>query len=244
VALETGLSKLQQVDWLGNLIFTPSMVAILLGLVMAGIQYPWSSWRVFLPLVLGLLGRIAFHIQQSLPTTKYPACRPAFQQSNVRNGICSDLYLQCGGSSVIVFSAGLVPSRMGYNGVAVGRQFLTFAIGTLFFAVIGGVLLSKIGTYRPLHASAFDFSAIGTGLFTLLDASSTVKWAIFQFIASVGSGTAPRTFGYIWGVTVPSIIFNAVFNNSLSIIPSASLRVQLKDGKAYAFASQVHLLNE
>jgi hypothetical protein len=267
----TGSPKLLQVDWLGNLIFTPSMVALLIGLVMGGIQYSWSSWRIILPLVLGILGWIAFHVQQSLPTTKYPSV-PARLFSNRTSATA---YILTFTSSVVVqalsyFLPVWFQAVWGTTVLQSGVNFLPFAIGTLFFAVVGGVLLSKIGTYRPLHAVAFAFSAIGTGLFTLLDASSIVKWAIFQLIASVGSGVAlstllpavmaglpetdvaaaaavysfVRTFGYIWGVTMPSIIFNAVFNNNLSIVHSPSLQDQLRDGRAYAFASQVHLLRD
>jgi MFS family permease len=57
-------SKFLQLNYLGNLIFIPSIISVLLGLVMGGIEYPWSSWHVILPLVLGILGWIAFHIQQ------------------------------------------------------------------------------------------------------------------------------------------------------------------------------------
>jgi hypothetical protein len=264
-----GTAKLQQVDWLGSLIFTPSMVALLLGLIMGGIQHPWSSWRIIVPIVLGLTGWIAFHIQQSLPTTKYPSV-PARLFSNRTSATA---YMLSFTSSIVVqalsyFLSVWFQAVWGTTVLRSGVNFMPFAIGTLMLAVVGGVLLSKFGTYRPFHAVAFAFSAIGTGLFTLLDASSVAKWAIFQLIASVGSGLAlstllpaimaglpeadvagasaaysfTRSFGYVWGVTMSSIIFNAVVNNNLSAIPLASLRDRLRDGKAYAFASQIHRL--
>lgn len=148
-----------------------------------------------------------------------------------------------------------------------GVNFLPFAIGTLVFATISGILLSKLGAYRPLHATAFALSAIGFGLFTLLDGStSKVAWTFFQLIASAGSGmilsvllpaimaglpesdvasasaaySFVRTFGYIWGVTIASIIFNSTFNKNLSNISSPSLQSELADGAAYSFASHVH----
>jgi MFS family permease len=66
VAQEEGLvSKLKKLDFVGNLIFIPSMIAILLGLIMGGVEHPWSSWKIILPLVLGGVGWIVFHIQQA-----------------------------------------------------------------------------------------------------------------------------------------------------------------------------------
>ncbi|XXH06063.1 hypothetical protein Hte_012508 [Hypoxylon texense] len=51
-----------------------------------------------------------------------------------------------------------------------------------------------------------------------------------------------KTFGYTWGVTVPSIIFNAVVDKNLHVISSATLQAQLRNGGAYSFASQLHVL--
>jgi hypothetical protein len=142
-------------------------------------------------------------------------------------------------------------------------------MGTLVFATVAGILLSKTGAYRPLHASAFALSAIGFGLFTLLNGStSKVAWVFFQLINSAGSGlilsvllpaimaglpesdvasssatySFIRTFGYIWGVTIPSLIFTGTFNKNLHLISSSVLRDQLKDGQAYSFASEAHHL--
>ncbi|KAI9647931.1 hypothetical protein NHQ30_004320 [Ciborinia camelliae] len=196
-------SKFLQLDHLGNLIFIPSIISVLLALVMGGIEHPWSSWRA-------VLGTTVFHS---------------------------------------------------------GVNFFPFAIGTLVFATMSGILLSKLGAYRPLHATAFALSAVGFGLFTLLDGStSKVAWAFFQLIASAGSGmilsillpaimaglpesdvasasaaySFVRTFGYIWGVTIASIIFNSKFNENLSSISSSMLQKELEDGAAYSFASHVH----
>lgn len=263
---DTSVSKFKQVDWLGNMIFIPSMVALLLGMVMGGIQHPWSSWRIIVPIVLGTLGWIIFHIQQSLPRTTYPSV-PARLFSN---GTSAAAYMLTFLSSILVQSISyFLPvwfqAVLGSSVLRSGVNFLPFAIGTLSFAIIGGILLSTFGKYRPLHAASFALSAIGLGLFTILSPSKA-RWAIFQLIASAGSGITLstllpaimaglaepdvaaaaavysfiRTFGYIWGVTMPSIIFNAVFNKNLHLISSRSLRNQLRDGAAYSFASELH----
>ncbi|KAF1974668.1 MFS general substrate transporter [Bimuria novae-zelandiae CBS 107.79] len=269
-ASRTGHSKLKQVDWLGNLIFIPSMVSLLLGLVMGGIQHPWSSWRIILPLVLGCLGWIAFHVQQSAPMTRWPSV-PARLFSNRTSATA---YVLTFFASVLVQSAAyFLPvwfqAVLGTTVLQSGVDFLPLAIGTLVFAVVGGLLLSKFGAYRPLHAAAFGLSAIGFGLFTILS-PSTARWAVFQLVASAGLGITQstllpaimaglpeadvaasaavysfiRTFGFIWGVTMPSIIFNAVVNKNLSLISSDSLRDQLRNGAAYSFASEVHKLRD
>lgn len=261
-----GMSKLEQVDWLGNLIFIPSMVSLLLGLVMGGIQHPWSSWHIILPRALGLTGWIAFHFQQSASITRWPSV-PARLFANRTS---STAYVLTFLASLLVQSAAyFLPvwfqAVLGTTVLQSGVKFLPFAIGTLFFAVVGGVSLSKFGAYRPLHAAAFALSAIGFGLFTILT-TSTARWAVFQLIASAGLGITQstllpaimaglpeadvaasaavysfiRTFGFVWGVTMPSIIFNAIVNKNLDLISSDALRDQLRNGAAYSFASHVH----
>ncbi|KAK8121560.1 major facilitator superfamily domain-containing protein [Apiospora kogelbergensis] len=58
------MDKLRQIDYLGNLLLSPRMVAVLWGLIFGGNRYPWSSFRIAVPLVLGILGWISFYIQQ------------------------------------------------------------------------------------------------------------------------------------------------------------------------------------
>ena len=149
-----------------------------------------------------------------------------------------------------------------------GTLFLPFAFGSLVFAVVAGALLSKYGKYRILHAIAFALSSIAFGLFTLLGPKTTkAAYVSFELIASFGMGMvmsvllpavmAPlpekyvasasatysfvRTFGYIWGVIVPGLIFNSVFDHELHTISDASVRAQLGGGAAYAFAGRAHI---
>ena len=41
-----------------------------------------------------------------------------------------------------------------------------------------------------------------------------------------------KTFGYVWGVTIASIIFNAAFDANLHLISDTSLRDQVSHGAA------------
>lgn len=55
---------LLRVDAVGNAIFISAAIALLLGLVMGGRLFPWSSWRIILPLVLGFVGLGVFPLHQ------------------------------------------------------------------------------------------------------------------------------------------------------------------------------------
>jgi hypothetical protein len=55
-----------------------------------------------------------------------------------------------------------------------------------------------------------------------------------------------RRFGFVWGVTLPSIIFNGQFDSHLGQISDRAVRDQLRNEQAYGYASggYVHKLPE
>lgn len=134
--------------------------------------------------------------------------------------------------------------------------------------MIGGTLLSKWGRYKPLHTFAWAFLILGIGLFSLLDRNSTTAaWACFEIISSVGSGIlsvtllpaiqAPldekfvatatgvygfaRGFGSIWGVTIPSAIFNNEVRRHKDLISDVAISNKLANGQAYELATKAFL---
>jgi predicted membrane channel-forming protein YqfA (hemolysin III family) len=65
-------NKLRRLDYTGNIILTLSMVSILIALTYGGTLRSWSSWRTVVPLVLGLLGLVGFHVYEAIGGQKEP----------------------------------------------------------------------------------------------------------------------------------------------------------------------------
>ncbi|KAH9991189.1 major facilitator superfamily MFS_1 [Xylariaceae sp. FL0662B] len=223
------------VDFSGTAIFVPSLVSLYFGLIMGGTEgYHWSSWRIIMPIVLGIAGWIVFHLHQ--------ASRFCREHS-------------------------MPPHLVGVKGTSAlqsGVNYLPFALAIIPFGIISGVILSKTGRYKILHWAGFSLSAIGLGLFSTFRTDSTVgAWIGYQVLVSGGSGfiftaTLPstlaalpesyvaiatgtyafvRSLGFVWGVTMSSIVFNGQINDNLDIVDNVDLRRLLADGGAYAFAA-------
>ncbi|KAJ8132331.1 hypothetical protein O1611_g1291 [Lasiodiplodia mahajangana] len=259
-------AALARVDFLGQAIFIPSMVAIFFGLIVGGtVGYPWRSWRVILPLVLGILGWISFHIHQASPICRDPSTPPRlFKHRTSSTGF------------LMIFLAGIVIQAISYflpvyfqaikgaSPLFSGVYYLPFSIALVPLAGLAGGFLSKTGRYKPVHFAGFALSAIGVGLLSTLDEnSSTGKWIGFQILAAGGSGfiftvTLPstlaaldeadvavatgtysfvRSLGLVWGVTISSIAFNGQINSHLDTITDPSVRLLLADGAAYTYAA-------
>jgi EmrB/QacA subfamily drug resistance transporter len=266
---EPTTTMLKQVDYIGALLFIPSLFAVLFGLIMGGVTYPWSSWRIIVPLVLGIVGWSVFHLQQHFLAKNPSVPSRLFANRTSVTGFALTFLSSILVQSLTYFLPIYFQGARNTTVLDSGTFFLPFAIGSLFSAVLGGALLSKFGAYRPLHAGAFAVSAIAFGLFTLLDADSLrVEWAFYQLIAAAGTGITMstmlpaimaglpesdvalssatysfiRNFGLIWGVTIPGIIFSSATDMSLHRVSDGGLRDELRGGAAYAFASQAHIL--
>ena len=51
--------RLRSMDWFGSALFIASTTSFLIGLTWGGSQYPWSSWRTLLPIIVGAAGLVA-----------------------------------------------------------------------------------------------------------------------------------------------------------------------------------------
>lgn len=67
-----------------------------------------------------------------------------------------------------------------------------------------------------------------SALAALPEKDVTVATATYSFL---------RSFSFVWGVTLPSIIFNGQFDSHLEDRSDASVRNLLRNGQAYGYAS-------
>jgi MFS family permease len=261
------LARLKRIDWVGTILFVLSMVSILIGLSWAGTKYPWSSFRIIVPLVLGFIGGAIFIIYQGFcenPTM------PLHLFSNRTSGTAFVLTFLHTLSAIpimyflpVYFQAVLnsSPSRAGIQ-----------LLPTIFFIIPGGIIagvsLSKFGRYRPIQHIGYALMVVGFGLLTLLkEDSSTAQWVGYQAVSAIGSGLvlpvllsavqAPlreedtaastatwsfiRSFGLIWGATIPTAAFNNRVNGLLGWITDPLVAQQLANGKAYEHATKAFM---
>ena len=254
---------LARIDYLGTSIFIPSTIAIFYALITSGVQQPWSSWRVILPLVLGIAGWALYLVQQSFSTN--PSTPPHLFANRTSTTGFAMVFL----SSVVLYTISFF-LPIYFQGVKLfspllsGVYYLPFALAIIPFAGFSGWALSKWGRYVPLHYVGTALVAIGAGLFATLNGdSSRAACAALQIIPSAGiamiytaalpSTLAPlketdiavatatysfvRSFGFVWGVTMGGIVFNSQINVHLGLISDEGIRESLENGKAYAFVA-------
>ena len=253
----------KQMDFGGNLLFVGSITAISLGLLMGGVMFPWSSKNVIAPLVLGFVGWAAFHIYESrLAEPSIP--QRLFTNRNSVIGFFLTFETGIFLASSAYFLPLYFQALKGASPVTSGINTLPLNAFMMPAAALSGGLMAKTGLCRPIHATAWAFFALAFGLFTTLNIdSSRVEWVFYQIFLAISLGGSfvtilpaiqstlaesdvavstgvfsfVRSFGIVWGTTIPSTIFNSKINTNLYMISDPSIRAALANGGAYQFAA-------
>ncbi|PMB64473.1 putative transporter C3H1.06c [Beauveria bassiana] len=265
----TILAKLKRVDFIGNTILITSVISILLSLTWGGTEHPWGSWNILVPLMLGFLGLVGFMFYQNSPWCLEPTT-PLRLFSNRTAALTYLLSFLHGVILywVNLFLPVYFQSILEDTPEKSGIDLFASVIPMVPFAIIGGILITVTGSYKWLLAAGFTAMAIGMGLFTMLDdKTTTVVWVVYQVVLAMGSGialiaTLPailaslpesdvatatatwaflRSFGSIWGVSIPSAIFNTRFTNLADRISDEKLRAMLQNGGAYQLATKTFM---
>ncbi|KAK8053072.1 hypothetical protein PG996_012373 [Apiospora saccharicola] len=254
-----------KVDWVGNTVFIGSIISLLIGLTFGGTVHSWSSWRTIVPIVVGCVGWACFHGYEYLNRKANP-CVPPHIFSN-RTSVAAfymifvtSMLLQW----VCFFWPVYFLAIRGTTLLQAGVNFMPFMFLLIPGSAIAGIILSKTGHYRGLHLIGFILSTLGPGLNTLLGISTHAGgWAMLQIVDALGRAcilptTLPailaslpekdvaaatgvysflRSFGYVWGITVPGIIFNNRFDQLTYRISDPVVQETLSGGRAYELAS-------
>ncbi|KAF1976200.1 MFS general substrate transporter [Bimuria novae-zelandiae CBS 107.79] len=258
---------LTRVDWIGNLIFMGSITAILIGLFYGGTIYPWSSWRIITPLVIGTVGWAVFHIYES--KCHNPCVPPRIFRNRTTSAALYMMFVTSMALQLVCFFWPLYFLAVrGTSLMRTGINFMPFMFILIPGSAVAGILCSKTGHYRWLHLLGFTLTTLGPGLNLLLkpDTHKGV-WAMLQITDALGracilSTTLPavlaplpekdvatatgmysflRSFGFVWGITVPSIVFNNRFDQLSWKIQDDVIRGALQGGRAYQLSAGTFL---
>ncbi|KAI1157893.1 MFS general substrate transporter [Nemania serpens] len=264
--------RIKRIDIAGNSLLVASSVSVLIALTWADTLYPWSSYQVLVPFVIGLAGLVGFFFLETSPWIPEPVM---------------PLRIFATRTSAIIYVNTFVISMLNYwiffflplyfqsvklsTPTRSGVQILPSTLIAVPGAAIGAVALTKWGKYKALHIIGFAILVAGLGSFSVLDRDSTIgEWVGLQILPSIGLGmvlltlqpafqagveekdqaaaTANwsfiRSFGNIWGVAIPGTILNIYSSRyAATMITDPAARVALQNGDAYSSATRDFVLS-
>ncbi|POY73434.1 hypothetical protein BMF94_3772 [Rhodotorula taiwanensis] len=185
----TWSEKLAQMDYV-NVVFVASATAAILGLTWGGTDYPWSSFRVLVPLVLGFLGMAAFVYVESTPFVKHPTVPfDVLRHPTSLIGYVISFMHGIAIMAIIYFFPIYMQACYGASAVQSGIDSFTLSFTIAPFAILGGISVVVTGHYKTQNLVGFGLAAVGFGLMTLLKYnSSTAAWAGYTVLVGLALG--------------------------------------------------------
>jgi MFS family permease len=190
------VEKLKRLDPLGNLIFAPSIISLLLALQWGGTTYAWHSARIIaLFLVFGVLLMAWLAIQAWDQETATVPPR-IFLQRSIMSGF---FYSLCIGGVMLSMGYYLpiwFQAIKGVNALESGIRGLPFILALVFSSIIAGGGVSQTGYYTPFMIACSCLMSIGAGLLTTLRLDSgSGEWIGYQVLAGLGMGLGMQQSG-------------------------------------------------
>lgn len=178
---------LKAVDWLGSLSILAITTLILLGLTFGGAVYPWNSAAVICLIVFGIL-LISFFLYAERRLAKYPL-------------IPLDVFASLSNNAVfaVVFTHGMVLVGIEYymplyfqsvkqaSPIRSGLLLLPLIVVQSIIEIVSGYAINHTGSYRAFIWSGCVLMVLGTGLYIMFDADTTVGVIVgLQIVGAFG----------------------------------------------------------
>ncbi|CAO1600478.1 hypothetical protein XANCAGTX0491_004167 [Xanthoria calcicola] len=188
-AATTRMEKIKRLDPLGNLVFLPGMVCLLLAIQWGGSKYDWNDGRIVALLVLfGVLIVTWFWTQFQ---AKENATLPLHILSQ-RSVAAGAFYSFCLGAVMMVWIYFLpiyFQAIFGSSAIRSGIQMLPLVLSLVAGNISAGSLVTAIGYYTPFLILSSCLMSIGAGLCSTFGVHTTAPyWIGYQILVGWGIG--------------------------------------------------------
>ncbi|KAJ7267576.1 iron permease [Mycena haematopus] len=212
--------KLARIDYSGNILVVAATTSTVIALTWSGIQFPWGSAQVLVPLILGMVGLVGFFVYEGR-YAKYPmaghllrlsTCFSIFLHEQVPFAVLSTRtglsgYAQTFFTSMIVVMVNYyiqVYFQACYNvsPIAAGVDGLALAIIPAPMGLLAGLMIQKRNFYRVPLVVGWILLIMGVGLFGSLDID-TNRSQVIGYSILCGAGCGILIMGSYFPVLAP-----------------------------------------
>ncbi|KAG8527144.1 uncharacterized protein KY384_008573 [Bacidia gigantensis] len=183
------LTQLRRVDWVGSFLFIASSTSFLIPITWGGVNYAWDSWRVLVPLLLGVAGLAGFIAYEA-----YVAKEPLIRLGIFTNRTSAAAYFSTTIHGIILWCL-LYYEPLYYEAV---KSFSPVLTGVALFpetftvapiAVVTGIAITKTGRYRWAIWIGWLLTILGLGVLYLMDVdTTTAQWIFLNLVCGLGMG--------------------------------------------------------
>ncbi|KAH9481262.1 Efflux pump FUS6 [Psilocybe cubensis] len=243
----------------GNFIIVASTASCSTGLTWGGIEHPWNSPQVLVPLILGLLGTAAFFVYEAFVPT-YPLIPyHIFANRTSISGFIQTFILSIPHLSLLYYLPVYYQACKDASPTASGVDLFGLVFSVAPMAMISGLSVNIFKVYRPQIIAGWVILIVGSGALSIVKENSTRSLSLgLQIVNGIGIGLvymtvyfpilAPlpitstaqalalynylRAIAQTWGVTIGS----AVLQNQLKSDLPVGFTDQFPAGVAIAYS--------
>ncbi|KZT60039.1 MFS general substrate transporter [Calocera cornea HHB12733] len=182
--------KVKRVNWIGNAIVMGAATLAILALTQGGIDHPWASYQILIPLIIGLVGIGVFLVYEAF----FVVGEPMVPLSMLTNRTVLSGYLGAfmhGLVSILLlyYLPVFFQSAMLATPLRSSVQSLPTAFIIAPWAIITGISVTVTNHYVFQNIAAWVVCIVGFVLLsTLTKDSTTAQWVGYQVVASTGVG--------------------------------------------------------
>ncbi|GAA5944597.1 hypothetical protein JCM1841_004025 [Sporobolomyces salmonicolor] len=183
------MDKLGKMDWIGNLVFIPSISVLILGLVSGGTSHSWSSAYVLASIICGAAGLVAwFFVEKHYvehPTVPFAAL---MNRTSIVGYVTNFLHGVIALSVYYMWPA-YFQSAKAYSTITSAVDFLPVVCIVSPMALVTGLAVNRTQKYKALNLAGWVFLTIGCGLLSITTAStSRAGWVLLPAVVALGIG--------------------------------------------------------
>lgn len=183
------VEKLKRVDWTGSVLFVGSATSFLIPVTWGGVMYDWTSWRTLVPLVIGVVGLLAFGLYERFIPREPLLVASLFANRTINLGwlfaTCHGIILWC----MLYYQPLYFEAVKGYKPIIAGVSLFpaTFTVAPL--SILTGFTITKTGRYRWSIWSGWAITTLGVGLLIIWDVNSSIpEWLFTELVSGIGLG--------------------------------------------------------
>ncbi|KAM0326211.1 hypothetical protein ACHAQA_006808 [Verticillium albo-atrum] len=181
--------RLKSLDPLGNLIFMPAIICLLLAMQWGGHTYAWDSGRIVALLMLAtflLLVFLYLQIHQQDNATVPPRI---FKKRTIWSASLFTFGLGAAFLLAVYWLPIWFQGVKGATAVGSGVMNLPMLVSVVVFSLVAGAAVTWTGYYTPWMIASSVFMAVGFGLTSIFEPSTnSAGWICYQLLAGAGVG--------------------------------------------------------
>ena len=224
----------RSIDYRGSISLALALVALLLGFVWGGSEYPWLSPQIIgLFIACGAFLLLFMVIEEHAREPILPLGLFRHRALSVSSAVTFLVSFAMFGA--VAFLPLYAQSVVGFSATNSGLALTPLMLGAVFSSTIAGQVISRWGTYKAVAIGGMVLSVIGIYLFSRLTAG-TSKLELVEYMALLGLGI---------GVSFPiyTIVVQSAFDRSKLGVITAAIQMFRNIGSTVGIAVMGSLMN-